>query len=151
MLYRMFDSRLFPATSTWPPGIAAAEAIRAGDSGNKRAALLGLGLLVGLAGSGLKIPMSAFGAAFIGNVWALTMFGIGLLVRGYATQSTCRRRADRAAALGAQTPSASTRDCGLDQRNAALCRTAIAISVYYHRTPLHLRQPPLPCPRSCVS
>ena len=85
MLYRMFDSRLFPATGTWPPGMAAAEAIRAGDSGGKRAALLGLGLLVGLAGSWLKIPMSAFGVAFIGNVWALTMFGIGLLVRGYAT------------------------------------------------------------------
>jgi hypothetical protein len=31
-----------------------------------------------LAGSGLKIPMSAFSVAFIGNVWALTMFGIGL-------------------------------------------------------------------------
>src|SRR5690349_647396 len=85
MLYRMFDSRLFPATGTWPPGIAAAEAIRAGDSGGKRAALLGLGLLVGLAGSWFKIPMSAFGVAFIGNVWALAMFGIGLLVRGYAT------------------------------------------------------------------
>jgi uncharacterized oligopeptide transporter (OPT) family protein len=85
MLYRMFDSRLFPATGTWPPGIAAAEAIRAGDSGGKRAALLGLGLLIGLAGSWLKIPMSAFGVAFIGNVWALTMFGVGLLVRGYAT------------------------------------------------------------------
>jgi uncharacterized oligopeptide transporter (OPT) family protein len=45
MLYRMFDSRLFPATGTWPPGIAAAEAIRAGDSGGNRGALLGLGLL----------------------------------------------------------------------------------------------------------
>jgi thiosulfate/3-mercaptopyruvate sulfurtransferase len=106
---RMFDSRLFPATGTWPPGIAAAEAIRAGDSGGKRAALLGSGLLVGLAGSGLKIPMSAFGVAFIGNVWALTMFGIGLLVRGYATQSTCRRRADQAAALGANAISANPR------------------------------------------
>ena len=29
--------------------------------------------------------MSAFGVAFIGNVWALTMFGVGLLVRGYST------------------------------------------------------------------
>jgi uncharacterized oligopeptide transporter (OPT) family protein len=76
---------LFPATGTWPPGIAAAEAIRAGDSGGKRAALLGVGLAVGVTGSWLKIPMSAFGVAFIGNVWALTMFGIGLLVRGYAT------------------------------------------------------------------
>src|SRR5438270_300610 len=74
----------FAAAGTWPPGVAAAEAIRAGDAGGRRAALLGLGLLIGIAGSWLKIPMSAFGVAFIGNVWALTMFGIGLLIRGYA-------------------------------------------------------------------
>lgn len=85
LLYRMFDTRVFPATGTWPPGVAAAEAIRAGDVGGRRAVLLGVGLLVGLFGSWLKIPMSAFGVAFIGNVWALSMFGIGLLVRGYAT------------------------------------------------------------------
>jgi uncharacterized oligopeptide transporter (OPT) family protein len=84
LLYRMFDTRIFPAAGTWPPGVAAAEAIRAGDAGGKRAALLGVGLLIGIAGSWLKIPMSAFGVAFIGNVWALTMFGIGLLIRGYA-------------------------------------------------------------------
>src|SRR5580658_1443472 len=84
MLYRLFDTRIFPATGTWPPGVAAAEAIRAGDAGGRRGALLGLGLLVGIAGSWLTVPMSAFGVAFIGNVWALTMFGIGLLIRGYA-------------------------------------------------------------------
>jgi uncharacterized oligopeptide transporter (OPT) family protein len=84
LLYRMFDTRVFPASGTWPPGVAAAEAIRAGDAGGRRAALLGIGLLVGIAGSWFKIPMSAFGVAFIGNVWALTMFGIGLLIRGYA-------------------------------------------------------------------
>jgi uncharacterized oligopeptide transporter (OPT) family protein len=84
LLYRMFETRVFPASGTWPPGVAAAEAIRAGDAGGRRAALLGLGLLIGVAGSWLKIPMSAFGVAFIGNVWALTMFGIGLLIRGYA-------------------------------------------------------------------
>jgi uncharacterized oligopeptide transporter (OPT) family protein len=84
MLYRMFDTRVFPAAGAWPPGIAAAEAIRAGDAGGRRAGLLGVGLAVGLLGSWLTIPMSAFGVAFIGNVWALTMFGLGLLVRGYA-------------------------------------------------------------------
>src|SRR6266851_4902031 len=84
LLYRMFDTRVFPASGAWPPGIAAAEAIRAGDAGGRRAALLGVGLLIGIAGSWLKIPMSAFGVAFIGNVWALTMFGIGLFIRGYA-------------------------------------------------------------------
>lgn len=84
MLYWMFDSRVFPAKEAWPPGLAAAEAIRASDEGGRRAGLLGLGTLVGIGGSFLGIPMSAFGVAFIGNIVALTMFGVGLLIRGYA-------------------------------------------------------------------
>jgi uncharacterized oligopeptide transporter (OPT) family protein len=83
LLYRMFDTRIFPASGTWPPGVAAAEAIKAGDAGGRQAALLGVGLVVGMFGSWLKIPMSAFGVAFIGNIAALSMFGVGLLVRGY--------------------------------------------------------------------
>src|SRR5213082_3266780 len=88
LLYRMFDTRVFPAGGTWPPGVAAAEAIRAGDAGGRRAALLVVGLLIGIAGSWFKIPMSAFGVAFIGNVWALSMFGVGLLIRGYTAPLT---------------------------------------------------------------
>ena len=84
MLYRLFDSRIFPASGAWPPGVAAAEAIKAGDSGGKQAKLLGAGIGVGVIGAWLHVPMSAFGIAFLGNIWALTMFGIGLLIRGYA-------------------------------------------------------------------
>jgi uncharacterized oligopeptide transporter (OPT) family protein len=81
----MFDSEVFPATAAWPPGAAAAEAIRAGDEGGRKAGILGLGVVVGILGNWLGgIPMSAFGVAFIGNIWALTMFGVGLLVRGYS-------------------------------------------------------------------
>lgn len=83
MLYWMFDSRVFPGKEAWPPGYAAAEAIKAGDEGGKRAGLLGIGTLIGLGGSWLGIPMSAFGVAFIGNIVALAMFGVGLLIRGY--------------------------------------------------------------------
>ncbi|MGI4946125.1 MAG: OPT family oligopeptide transporter, partial [Janthinobacterium lividum] len=87
MLYRMFGSRAFPAKGAWPPGVAAAEAIRSGDEGGGRLLLLGAGVAAGVAGTGLLgIPMSAFGVAFIGNVWALVMFGLGLLVRGYSPQ-----------------------------------------------------------------
>lgn len=86
MLYRLFDSEVFPATGAWPPGAAAAEAIRAGDEGGRKAAILGVGVLVGILGNWLwAIPMSAFGVAFIGNIWALTMFGVGLLLRGYSS------------------------------------------------------------------
>jgi uncharacterized oligopeptide transporter (OPT) family protein len=88
LLYRMFDTKLFPASGTWPPGVAAAEAIKAGDQGGRQALLLAAGLVIGMAGSWLKIPMSAFGVAFIGNIAALSMFGIGLLIRGYTQPMT---------------------------------------------------------------
>jgi uncharacterized oligopeptide transporter (OPT) family protein len=86
LLYRMFDSEVFPAVGAWPPGAAAAEAIRAGDEGGRKAVVLGVGVVIGIAGNWLIAPavMSAFGVAFIGNVWALSMFGIGLLIRGYS-------------------------------------------------------------------
>src|SRR5580658_7034620 len=51
MLYRMFDSEVFPASGAWPPGVAAAEAIRAGDEGGRKLGVLGLGVLVGVAGN----------------------------------------------------------------------------------------------------
>lgn len=102
LLYRMFDSRVFPATGAWPPGVAAAEAIKAGDEGGRKAVLMGVGFVtailvgfvkvplawIGFAGSAAmsSIPMSAFGVAFIGNIWALAMFGVGLLLRGYSGQ-----------------------------------------------------------------
>ncbi|GAU84471.1 hypothetical protein BIWAKO_04406 [Bosea sp. BIWAKO-01] len=102
LLYRMFDSRVFPATGAWPPGVAAAEAIKAGDEGGRKAVLMGVGFVTGILASFVKvplaaigfvgstavsgIPMSAFGVAFIGNIWALSMFGIGLLLRGYSSQ-----------------------------------------------------------------
>ncbi len=83
MLYRMFDSEVFPAAGAWPPGVAAAEAIRAGDEGGRKAVVLGVGLGVGVVGSLFGVPMSGFGVAFIGNAWALGVFGAGLLLRGY--------------------------------------------------------------------
>lgn len=85
MLYWFFDSRSFPGSAAWPHGVAAAEAIYAGDQGGKRAQLLIWGALAGIVGAFFKIPMSALGVAFLGNIWALTMFGVGLLLRGYST------------------------------------------------------------------
>lgn len=84
LLYRLFGGRVFPAEGAWPPGHAAAEAIRAGDAGGRHAATLVASLVAGAAGVWLGLPMSAFGTAFIGNAWALSMFGLGLLASGYA-------------------------------------------------------------------
>lgn len=84
VLYRVFDSRLLPASAAWPAGIAAAETIKAGDEGGRKARLLGISAVIGVVGSLFKLPMSAAGVAFLGNIWALLMFGIGLLVAQYA-------------------------------------------------------------------
>lgn len=84
ILYKVFDSKLFGANEAWPPGIATAEALKAGDQGGSKAKFLGIGIGIGVIGSYFGIAMSAFGVAFIGNIWALLMFGIGLLLRGYS-------------------------------------------------------------------
>ncbi|MPY54708.1 OPT family oligopeptide transporter [Streptomyces acidicola] len=84
VLYRVFDSKLLPATGSWPAGIAAAETIKAGDTGGRKAAILGVGAVIGVVGALFKLPTSAAGVGFLGNIWALAMFGIGLAVGQYA-------------------------------------------------------------------
>ncbi|MFI6875708.1 OPT/YSL family transporter [Streptomyces sp. NPDC050400] len=84
LLYRMYDTPAFPASNPWPPGLAAAEAIKAGDEGGRRAKVLGLGLVTGLVGAVFTLPMSAFGVALIGGLGAMAAFGAGLLIISYA-------------------------------------------------------------------
>ncbi len=84
MLYRLFDSRAFPATGLWPAGIATAECLKAGDRGGRRALLLLVGGVLGAGGRVIGIPTDIVGVCWIGNQAALLMFGLGLLARGYA-------------------------------------------------------------------
>lgn len=91
VLFRVFDSKLFPGRNAWPPGVAAAETIIAGDEGGRKAVVLGIGGLIGFLGSFVKIagnalPFSAAGVAFIGNICALAMFGVGLGARQYGQE-----------------------------------------------------------------
>lgn len=86
VLYRSFGSRLLPAEGPWPPGVAAAETIQAGDKGGKRAAVLAGGTVAGLVGTLFQLPLSAAGVAFLGNIWALLMFGIGLGLREFGPE-----------------------------------------------------------------
>lgn len=84
MLYRLFDSHAYPAAGTWPAGVATAECLIAGDRGGSRARLLLASGAAGGLGQWLGIPMDVFGVCWIGNVWALSMFAVGLLARAYA-------------------------------------------------------------------
>jgi len=51
LVYRLFDSELFPATGTWPPGIATAQALIAGDEGGRKGRHLLMGVFLGALGS----------------------------------------------------------------------------------------------------
>ncbi len=84
ILFQAFDTPAFPATGIWPPGVATAETIIAGDVGGKRALTLLAGAVVGGVGTYLKIPFDIVGVCWIGNIWALLMFGVGLIFRGNA-------------------------------------------------------------------
>jgi len=86
VMYWLFDTPAFPAGGTWPAGIATAETIISASQGGKRAALLVVSAIAGAVGQFLKIPMDIFGVCWIGNIWALFMFGIGLLFSGYSTK-----------------------------------------------------------------
>lgn len=85
MMYWLFDTPAFPANEAWPPGIATSETILAAAEGGKRALILVGAGIVGAVGQSLKIPMDVVGVAWIGNIWALLMFGVGLLIRAYST------------------------------------------------------------------
>ena len=83
ILYRAFGSKFLSARGAWPPGVAAAEAIKAGDQGGRRAAVLVGGGAIGFVLAWFGLSASAAGVALIGNVVALAMFGLGLLVVQY--------------------------------------------------------------------
>jgi uncharacterized oligopeptide transporter (OPT) family protein len=83
-MYKLFDTPAFPAGGTWPVGVATSETIISVARGGKRALLLLGSAVAGAVGQFFKIPMDIIGVCWIGNVFALVMFGVGLLIKGYS-------------------------------------------------------------------
>ncbi|AOT71963.1 OPT/YSL family transporter [Geosporobacter ferrireducens] len=81
----IFDSSIFPAEAAWPPGVATAQAIKAGDEGGEKGKRLLQGLIIGGIASYFKLPAAGIGIVFIANIFSMTALGIGLLIRGYST------------------------------------------------------------------
>lgn len=86
ILYFSFDTKLFSAKGAWPPGFATAEALKAAAGKGKNAVLLGVGIVGGVIGKALGLPMDMLGIAWVSNAIALAALGVGLLIRGYSTQ-----------------------------------------------------------------
>ncbi|WP_286680495.1 OPT/YSL family transporter [Tepidanaerobacter sp. EBM-49] len=85
-VYSVFDSDLYPGDYPWPPGVATAQAIIAGDEGGKKARRLIEGILAGVIGTHFNLPMAGIGIVFIANIFAMASLGIGLILRGYSQQ-----------------------------------------------------------------
>ncbi|MDU1910965.1 OPT/YSL family transporter [Fusobacterium sp.] len=83
---KLFDSPLFPAQGAWPPGVATASAIQAGDEGGKKGRRLIEGLVLGVIGSYFKLPVAGIGIVFIANIFSMAGLGVGLVLRGYSKQ-----------------------------------------------------------------
>lgn len=86
IMYKLFDTPVLPANGTWPAGVATAETIISVVQGGKRALLLIGTSAIGAIGQSFGIPMDIFGVCWIGNIWALLMFGLGLIISGYSTK-----------------------------------------------------------------
>jgi len=82
---KIFDSSIYPAEAAWPPGVATALAIEAGDEGGDKGKRLIQGIVLGIIGSYFKLPAAGIGIVFIANVFAMGALGVGLLLRGYST------------------------------------------------------------------
>ncbi|MDK2927454.1 MAG: hypothetical protein PWR31_1144 [Bacillota bacterium] len=80
----LYDSDVYPAAAAWPPGVATAEALIAGDEGGHRAMRLVQGILLGVVGTHFKLPMAGIGIVFIANIFAMASLGVGLVIRGYS-------------------------------------------------------------------
>lgn len=83
ILYKVFDTEMFPAKEAWAPGIAAAEAMLAVAEKGKNSVILMIGMVGGIVGKIFGIPTDILGVGWIGNMWALGAFGVGLLISEY--------------------------------------------------------------------
>lgn len=82
ILYKCFDTPMFPAEGAWPPGVATAETLLAVVRKGKRALLLLVGMGMGIVGKAIGLPMDLLGVSWFGNFAAMMGLGIGSLVIG---------------------------------------------------------------------
>ena len=82
---RLFETKIFPASGSWPMGVAIASSLEAGDEGGKKGFHLLQGLVVGAIASFFGVPAAGVGIAFIANMISMAGLGIGMIIRGYST------------------------------------------------------------------
>lgn len=82
ILYKTFDSEMFPAEGAWPPGVASAESILAVVQKGKKALLLLAAMGIGIGGKMIGIPTDLLGVSWFGDFAAMATLGVGSIVIG---------------------------------------------------------------------
>lgn len=82
ILYKTFDSEMFPAEGAWPPGVTSAESILAVVQKGKKALLLLAGMGIGIGGKMIGIPTDLLGVSWFGDFAAMAALGVGSIVIG---------------------------------------------------------------------
>ena len=82
ILYKCFDTPMFPAEGAWPPGVACVETLLAVIEKGKKAFGIIIGMLMGAVGKAAGIPMDLLGVSWFGNFWAMMALGIGSIIIG---------------------------------------------------------------------
>ncbi len=82
LIYKMFDSPMFPASCPFPGGTATSEVMLAFANRGKRSLLLFVGMAAGAVGRTLGIPMDLLGVSWFGNMLAMTAFAVGSIIKG---------------------------------------------------------------------
>ncbi|MGL5693114.1 MAG: OPT/YSL family transporter, partial [Peptostreptococcaceae bacterium] len=82
ILYKCFDTEMFPAREAWPPGVAAAEAIKAVVEKGKKSLLLLQGMALGVVGKMVGVPMDLLGVSWFGDFYAILALGVGSIIIG---------------------------------------------------------------------
>lgn len=82
ILYKTFDSEMYPAEGAWPPGVAAAESILAVVEKGRKAFLLIVGIAIGWIGKIAGIPTDLLGVSWFGDFFAMLALGVGSIIIG---------------------------------------------------------------------
>jgi uncharacterized oligopeptide transporter (OPT) family protein len=86
ILYCSFGSKVFPATGTWPAGIATASTLKAAAAKGKSGLYLVVGMVFGAVGKCFGFATDLLGVSWVANVFAIAALGGGLIVRGYSQE-----------------------------------------------------------------
>ena len=82
IMYKTFDTPMFPAEGAWAPGVASAETIKAVVNKGKKAMLLLVGMGMGVVGKMAGLPMDLLGVSWFANFGAMAALAAGSVIIG---------------------------------------------------------------------